>query len=162
MQYKVPQNVQREDTILGPITTRQLLILGVGGGIAYFFYVSLAKTYFMEVWLPPVAIISALTLAFAFLKIHNLPFHIFLICFLEYHLLPRKRIWIMGNDSPYESIFNTPKKSAEKKEESSETKKPQKSLKELTQILDTHGNIDRLEKKEKLNELIEQNYKNKN
>ena len=43
MQYKVPQDVQREDTIIGPLTLKQLGILGVGGGIAYGIYISLGK-----------------------------------------------------------------------------------------------------------------------
>ena len=75
MRHKVPQDVQREDTIIGPITLRQLAILGGGGAIAYVIYVSLVKTYFWQVWLPPVIVVSGITLAFAFLKIHNLPFH---------------------------------------------------------------------------------------
>src|SRR3989338_11249649 len=96
MQFKVPQDVQREDTIIGPITLKQLAILGVGGGLAYATYVGLSATYFIEVWLPPTVIISGITLAFTFLKIHSLPFHEFLMNFLEYHLLPRQRSWIQG------------------------------------------------------------------
>lgn len=31
MQYKIPQNVQIEDKIVGPLTLKQLIICGVGG-----------------------------------------------------------------------------------------------------------------------------------
>ena len=86
MQFKVPQDVQREDTIIGPITLKQMVILGIGGGLAYGIYIGLSKSYFIEVWLPPVVIISGITLAFAFLKIHSLPFHIFLMNFLGFPL----------------------------------------------------------------------------
>ncbi len=135
MRFKVPQNVQREDTIIGPLTLRQLLILGVGGGVAYALYVSLSTTYFIEIWLPPVAIVGALTAAFAFLKIHEMPFHIFLMNFLEYHLLPKKRIWIQGSGIPFISPFQSIKPA--KKEEKKELKdKKQRDLAEISKKLD--------------------------
>lgn len=167
MQFKVPQNVQREDTIIGPLTIKQLLILGIGGGIAYGIYISLSKTYFMEIWLPPVAIISGITLAFTFLKIHNLPFHIFLMCFLEYHLLPRKRFWIQGAGYPFIPPFEEKKKTETIKKEGLQKKR--KNLSELTRVLDTGGEMNtktaeenelsKSEKKEGLNNIINQNYK---
>lgn len=143
MQFKVPQDVQREDTIIGPITIKQLIILGIGGGIAYAIYVSLVKTYVVYVWLPPVAIISMITLAFAFLKIHGLKFHIFLMSFIEYHLLPRQRYWIQGSGYPFIPPFDDKKKAAVVKKDNSH--KNRKSLKELTQVLDNAGEIDRKE-----------------
>jgi len=90
MQFKVPQDVQRADTIVGPLTWKQLIILGAGGGLAYAIYISLAKSYYMEVWLPPVVVVGALTMALAFIKIHGLEFERFLLCFIEYHFLPKK------------------------------------------------------------------------
>jgi len=138
MQFKVPQDVQREDTIIGPITLKQLIILGVGGGVAYAIYVSLAKTYYMEIWLPPVAIVAALTVALAFLKIYNMSFEKFMMRFFEYTMLSRKRIWIQGSGRPF--YMPEPVKKAEKKV-ISEDKRPKKSLKELTDILDTHGDL---------------------
>lgn len=139
MQFKIPQDVQREDTIVGPLTLKQMIIIGIGGGLAYGIYVSLSKTYFIEIWLPPVAIISIITLAFAFLKVHSLPFHEFLMNFIEYHLLPRERIWIQGTGTPFVSSLEKKKekqiKTILEKDESGQTK----SLKELTKVLDTHG-----------------------
>lgn len=139
MQFKVPQDVQRADTIIGPITMTQLIILGAGGGTCYAIYVSLAKTYFMEIWLPPVAVIGALTLAFAFLKIHELPFHVFLMDLLEFYLLPRKRVWIQGTAKPL--MIPTEKKKVEIKKTEDTSVKEKKSIQELTSILDSHGAI---------------------
>lgn len=165
MQFKVPQDVQREDTIIGPLTLKQMIIIGVGGGLAYGIYVSLSKTYFIEIWLPPVAIISIITLAFAFLKVHSLPFHEFLMDFIEYHLLPRKRIWIQGTALPFVSSLEKKKEKQTKlklaKDESGKTK----SLKELTEVLDTHGEsqisseLSEEDKKTGLNKIINQTYK---
>lgn len=115
MQFKVPQNVQREDTIIGPITWKQLIILAIGGGIAYALYIGLYKAgYFIEVWLPPVLVVVVLTLVFAFLKIHELTFYTFLLYFLEYMILPKKRHFILGAGDVHQSLLNpqgpTPKK----------------------------------------------------
>ena len=138
MQFKVPQDVQREDTIIGPITLKQLIILGIGGGITYGIYVSLAVTYFAEIWLPPVLIVGGLTLAFTFLKIHSLPFHRFLMNFIEYHLLAKHRIWIEGADRPFVSPFEKEEKKTPEKDEEV-NKKENVNIKELTNIVDTAG-----------------------
>lgn len=162
MQFKVPQDVQREDTIIGPITLKQLTILGVGGGTAYGIYISLSKTYFMEVWLPPVVVISAITLAFAFLKIHGLQFHIFLMNYIEYHLLARKRIWIQGAGYAFMPPLENNKKKNDKSKPTKKIEEKQKSLEELTKVLDTHGGeyqIEQMEKKAGLEKIINQNYK---
>jgi len=155
MQYKVPQDVQREDRIIGPITLKQLIILGTGGGLAYATYVSLARFYYIEVWLAPVAIISGLTLAFAFLKIHNLPFHIYILSQLQYRLLPRKRFWIQRADTPFVSYEQRLKdiQARTLKDKQEAVKKPQKSIEELSRILDQQ------EKKDQLKKMVDQNYK---
>lgn len=165
MQYKVPQDVQREDTIIGPITLKQLGILGAGGAVAYVIYVSLVKVYYWQVWLPPVVIVAGITLAFAFLKVHSLPFHKFLMNFIEYHILPKQRVWIQGTGMPFISSFDRQKK-AKKEEKPKIEEKKQKSLEELTSIVDTHGKSEvktgemtKEDKKEELNKIINQNYK---
>jgi len=173
MQYKVPQDVQREDTIIGPLTLRQLAILGVGGGIAYAIYMLLAKSYPMVIWLPPVVIVVGITIAFAFLKIHNLDFLTFLMAYIEFNFLPKKRIWIQGSGYPFISPFETPYKAKKKKEIATKMGAKIESLKELSHVLDTHGGLETSEtsqtedleetkelsaeeKKKGLNELITQ------
>lgn len=138
MQFKVPQDVQREDTIIGPLTLRQMIICGAGGGLAYAIYITLAKTYYMEIWLPPVAIVGAITAAFAFLKIYNLPFHYFIMYLLEYNLLPKKRIWIQGTGYPFISPFEIRQ---QKKTQTTQIapKKSTKSFSELISIVDSYG-----------------------
>lgn len=162
MQFKVPQDVQREDTIIGPITLKQLAILFIGGGTAYATYISISKTYMIETWLPPVVILSAITLAFAFLKVHSLPFHIFLMNFIEYHMLARKRIWIQGAGYGFIPPFESEKKKEKKLEAVKKMDRTQKHLEELTKVLDTHGGeyqLEQIEKKKGLEQIINQNYK---
>lgn len=136
MQYKVPQDVQREDQIIGPLTLRQLAIVGIGGGLAYLVYVQLSKLYHIEIWLPPVFIISAITIALAFLKIHGLPFHQYILHFIEYKFLPKQRIWIQKTANPY----IPPQMDKKTKEKISKTKdktkeKDKKSINDLVNIL---------------------------
>lgn len=139
MQYKVPQDVQREDTIVGPITLKQLIILAVGGGLAYAIYIQLSAIYFAQIWLPPVLIISAITLAIAFLKVHDLPFYEFLMNLIEYNLLGRKRIWIQGSGKPFIPPYEKEKKEEKSKKEIK--KKEPKNISELSAVLDSHGEI---------------------
>ena len=158
----MPQNVQRADQIVGPLTWRQLLILGAGGGACYAIYVSLAKTYHIEVWLPPVAIIGILTAALAFIKVHGLKFEIYLLALIEYHMLPKKRVWKKGQAEPFISFAQ--RKVKETKAPVKTRTKTKKSFKELAQILDTHDGAEdpaiqeaaqaKIEKKKELSKLI--------
>lgn len=149
MQFKVPQNVQREDTIVGPLTLKQLIILGAGGGLAYTVYISLSQSYFIEVWLPPTAIIAGLTLAFTFLKINNRPFHLFLMSFIEYHMLPKKRTWIQGSGNP-PIVYQEKKKDDTPRKIEAKMEKSEKSLEELTSMVDKFGKSDLAKRAEEL------------
>lgn len=147
MRFKVPQNVQREDTIIGPLTLKQMGILGAGGGITYTVFITLSKSYFIEVWLPPVFILTIITLAVAFLKIHSLPFHQFLMHLIEYHYLPKKRIWIQ-NSTNIQTIFTEEKE----KEPTQTIEKPPVDINEIAKTLDSS------DKKHALQAMIKQNY----
>ena len=133
MRAKVPQNVQREDTIIGPLTLKQMGILGAGGSVAYMLYITISKKYLMETWLPPVAVVTIITLAVAFLKIHSLTFTKYILRQIEHKLSPRKKIWVKGADTlSYIPII----KKEDKKKEKTVQIKPQKSLDEITKMLD--------------------------
>jgi hypothetical protein len=146
MRYKVPQDVQRADQIIGPLTWKQLIILGAGGGICYAIYVTLAKKYFIEIWLPPVVIIGGITVALAFLKINGLTFERWILAFIEYHMLPKKRIWRKGQAEPFVSYLQR-KAEEDKKVKDAQSKKIEKketkSIKELSEVLDSYGDIDK-------------------
>jgi len=143
MQFKVPQNVQREDKIVGPLTLRQLIMCGVGGGIAYAIYVALGKEYLWITWLPPVAIISLITVLFAFVRPLDMDFSRFLAVYLEYVLLPQKRFWVQSSAEVVLSMYSSAT-SQTKIEKKAEAKAEQmvnkaKKLEELSKILNTHS-----------------------
>lgn len=95
LRYKVPQNVQREDTILWFITMRQLMLMLAGFGVSYFLFTSLSKAYILSpvesflCWVP-----SLITAAFAFLKIKRISLMKFvLLCLEQFVFRPRRRFW---------------------------------------------------------------------
>tara|TARA_B100000315_G_scaffold216908_1_gene217156 strand:- start:517 stop:996 length:480 start_codon:yes stop_codon:yes gene_type:complete len=144
MQLKIPQNVQMEDKIVGPLTLKQLIIVGAGGGFDYFLYLSLAKLYVLTVWIFPVAIIGIITLAVAFLKIQGIPFIQYAFLSLEFYFKPRHRVWTQGGAEVFVSITQPKPKTKDQLAKEKQDKAPPKDiskLDELTEILDTHSQL---------------------
>lgn len=143
MQYKIPQNVQVEDKIVGPLTLKQLAIMGIGGGITYAVYVTLGREYQFWFSILMASIPGLATLAFTFLKINGIPFHKWIFLTIEYMFIPRKRIYRMGAADVYSAtIFSHDEK--KKLDEHQETKAETdvekiKKLGEITKVLDSYG-----------------------
>ena len=142
MQFKVPQNVQREDHIVGPLTLRQLIICGVGGGIAYAIYVSLGKYYELITSLPPTIIIGLITILFAFIRPLDLTFAKFLLTYLEFQLIPRKRSWIQASAevtyNPFQNQQAKNKAAKKEQEKADQVIDKARKLEEISKILDSH------------------------
>lgn len=88
-QFTVPQFIDVESKIIGPITTRQFLIfLGAAViiGISY-------KLFDFSLFLTIGIIVFALSGTFAFLKINGRPFHLFLLNFIQTLRRPSLRVW---------------------------------------------------------------------
>ncbi len=105
MQYKIPQNVQIEDKIVGPLTLKQLITLGIGGGISYAIYVSLAKSYYIETWLIPTLIPTIITLLVTFVKINGINFGKWCFLMVEFMAIPKKRTFVMGGADMYSTTL---------------------------------------------------------
>lgn len=88
-QFIVPQFIDKEDRIIGPITVRQFLICLVASGIIFVEY-SLLETAFFIIALIPTAGLAG---TFAFLKINGQPFHLFFVNFLQTQVRPKLRVW---------------------------------------------------------------------
>lgn len=145
MQYKIPQNVQVEDKIVGPLTLKQLIILGVGGGISYAIYVALAKTYYWQVWLIPVAIPALLTLLITFVKIAGIPFGKWCFLMVEYFINPKKRTFLMGAADHYSvTLFAEKPKPVqtndEVKDKAERDRERLQKIGEISKVLDSYGN----------------------
>lgn len=116
MQFKIPQDVQREDTIIAFLTLRHIIILAIGGAIAYGVYTGLGRVYVLSIALPPTIVIVVITLAFAFFSINGVSFpKLILLLFEHFLLVPSKRIWKKGHADPLFSVTAVVGKSVEQK-----------------------------------------------
>jgi len=145
MQYKIPQNVQIEDKIVGPLTLRQLIYLAVGGGIAYVIYTILATKYYIEIWGIFVIPIVLLTLAITFVKIKGIPFAKWILLIIEYYKNPRTRTFVMGAGDIYQAtIFaKNDKKSNTKEAQKTKVLTSEETIKKinaLSKVLDSYSN----------------------
>lgn len=89
MHAQVPQYLDVEDKIIGPLTLKQFLYLLLGGGILFLLYQALKFSVFIIIGLP----IAILVLALAFYKIDKRKFSQFLISFLKFISKPNIYTW---------------------------------------------------------------------
>ncbi len=88
-QFVVPQFIEVEDKIFGPITTRQFLILLVTGLILFIIF-KLADTALFIFF---AVLIGGVALILAFVKINGQPFHYFILNIIQTVRRPSRRIW---------------------------------------------------------------------
>ena len=89
MRYQVPQFIEVEDKIVGPLTIRQFIYLVGGGGMCFIVYTYIP--IYLAIFL--IAIIAALSLALAFYKINNKPFIDFLESAFNFYTKGNLYIW---------------------------------------------------------------------
>ncbi len=89
MQYKVPQNIDQEDKILGPLTFVRLIYLLIGAALDLLAWVFFDTALFLLLAIP----ITVLTICFAFIDIQDQPFSRYFIAFLLYAVQPKERRW---------------------------------------------------------------------
>ena len=90
MQYQVPQFVEREDRLLGPLTARQTVILLIAGAILFVLYL-LFKNFYIFVTLA--VIVSTIALTLAFVQINGRPLIDFVFYVINYFFRSRKYTW---------------------------------------------------------------------
>ena len=89
MRYQVPQFIEVEDKIIGPLTIKQFIYLVGGFGMAFIIYTYLP----IYIAVIPMALVVALGLALAFYKINNKPFIDFLESAFLYYTKQNLYIW---------------------------------------------------------------------
>jgi len=138
MQFKVPQNIDLEDKIVGPLTLLQFVYLMAGGLIIYIAMGIIHSGWFWLVAIP----VGIFSLALAFLKIQDQPFMHFLASAALYFVRPRERAW------KKEDVFERPhvfKKAVVKKDEKVGPKRHivKSELDKLAFVLDTKGKVEK-------------------
>lgn len=89
MRFQVPQFIEVEDKIFGPLTLKQFIYLAGGGGIIVVLWNLLPKFFAVILSLPVAGIAIALT----FFKINNRPFIMMLESFFKYTVGQKLYIW---------------------------------------------------------------------
>ena len=92
-QYKVPQDVEADDKLLGPFSPRQLVFLGIAigaGALAWFLFTIFPLLAIIPV--PIVIFFGALALP---LK-KDQPMEAYVFALIRFYFKPNKRIWFPG------------------------------------------------------------------
>ncbi|HVM91091.1 MAG TPA: PrgI family protein [Verrucomicrobiae bacterium] len=87
--FVVPQFIDNEDKILGPITVRQFLIC-LGATLLIFIAY---RVFTLVPFIFAAVVIAVVAGVFGFLKVNGQPFHLFFVNVLQTVSRPPKRVW---------------------------------------------------------------------
>ncbi|MFA6295254.1 MAG: PrgI family protein [Candidatus Paceibacterota bacterium] len=90
MRFQVPQFIEVEDKIFGPLTLKQFIYLAGGGGLSFLVYMLLDSFLLSAI---PIVIIMAISTAFAFYKINNKSFVNMVEYAFKYYFGNKLYIW---------------------------------------------------------------------
>ena len=132
MKFQVPQFIEIEDKIFGPLTFKQFIYVAGGVGISAIFFIFLPRFLAIILALPVIALVAAL----AFYKVNDKPFVNVVESFVKYTLTNKLYIWKKEKKAPVS------RGAAEKKpvEQVQVPKLSESKLKELTWSLDIKEN----------------------
>jgi hypothetical protein len=97
MRFEVPQFIEVEDKIFGPLTWRQFLYLGGGIGGALVLFLMFPFIIFVIFGIP----LALLAGALAFYPINNRPFSFFLEAFVSYLTKQKLYLWRRKEETTY-------------------------------------------------------------
>ena len=89
MQFQVPQFIETEDRIIGPLTLKQFGFVVVGFGISFFLFFFLSLWFWVFLVLP----VNIITLSFAFIKINGIPLPQIATAAIGYFWKPKFYLW---------------------------------------------------------------------
>jgi len=89
MQFQVPQFIDIEDKIVGPLTIKQFLFLAGGMGLGLIFFLIFRIAYAIILGIPVVT----LGFALAFVKIEGVSLPRYLASLLRFSFKPQKYLW---------------------------------------------------------------------
>ncbi|KKS39066.1 MAG: hypothetical protein A3G49_03200 [Candidatus Sungbacteria bacterium RIFCSPLOWO2_12_FULL_41_11] len=111
-QYQVPQFINIEDKVVGPLTLKQFFYLLAGAAVGFICYLILQFALFIIVMIP----VSILTLLLTFLTINGQPFAKIAYSALNFYMKPKLFIWrsIRHETKKAPAIGSRPDKTADK------------------------------------------------
>lgn len=134
-QFTVPQFIDVEDKIIGPITTRQFVILLAAFILIAIFY----KTVDQISFIIATVLIAVVAGTFAFVKINGRPFHFFMENIVQTFKRPNLRVWNKEDYIPPKTPQDEEEKTFEKNIDAIKAPYKRSRLNELSLIVDTKG-----------------------
>jgi len=135
-QYKVPQDVETEDKILGPLSIKQFIYVIIGLLWAFLMW-RIFSTYVIVAVVLSIPV-TGFFLLLGFGRREGVPFEDYVVASIRFLVVPRKRIWIK-DDTKEHIIKKSPNEAVKAKESKKEVSAGQ--LKQLATIIDTRGNF---------------------
>lgn len=89
MQYQVPQFIEVEDKIFGPLTLKQFIYIAGGGGVCLLLFSTLPFFFTVLLGVP----VMALSLGLAFYHVNNRPLIVMLEHAFSYYLGSKLYLW---------------------------------------------------------------------
>ncbi len=89
MEYQVPQFIEVEDKVVGPLTLRQFIFLGGAAGLCVAFFLMLPILFALLFGVP----VAALGVALAFYKVNGKPFIEILEAGFSYYTKAKLFLW---------------------------------------------------------------------
>lgn len=143
-QFSVPQFIDVEPKVIGPVTVRQFIMFIVGGLFIFLSY----KLADFALFIIEAIIIAGLVVVFAFLKINGRPFHLFLLSFLHALTRPKVRVWKKTELEVKKTVKAEPEEAAGPKIAKPLFRRPAE-ISELALLVDTGGAYQTTEDTEK-------------
>jgi len=137
MVYKVPQFIEVEDKIFGPLTFKQFIYLAGGAGACFVIWNFVPKLLAVFLVLP----VAAFALCLAFYRVNNRPFVILVESYLRYKLAGRLYLW---RKAPVKSQISNPSAGGQSTKGAKIVYMPvlsKSKLKDLAWSLDVNENI---------------------
>ena len=114
MEFSVPQFIERETRIVGPLTMKQFAIMGIAGGFGFILYFTVPFFYFIFATL----LLVGAAFSLAFLRVNGIPMFTFLKNFLMFSIGSRIYIWRKAEIPLFKMAERKKAPEKEKKEES--------------------------------------------
>ena len=137
MRFQVPQFIEVEDKIFGPLTIKQFIYLAGGGGLSFLVYTLLNSLLLSII---PIVVIMAISAALAFFKLNNRPLINIIESAFKYYLGNKLYIW-RKQDKPQPTTTQDAVKDAKNYASIMVPKISDSKLKDLTWSLDVQESI---------------------
>jgi hypothetical protein len=146
MRYQVPQFIDIEDKIFGPLTGKQFVYLAGAGG----FFVAIYTLYGLFVAILVSLPIVALAVALAFLRINELPFATILESAIYFYI--RRKIFLWKKNRPSNPTQGSNVKTSPEGVTPYVPKLSESRLKDISWSLDIHERLDESDRTHSPNE----------